>query len=288
MTPSMKNVLYTMAAVLLLAGCFHEPHEQTAGTGAVALALQWEQSGDAATPIHNITCTIGGITRVYAGAEEAAGELLHLPAGEYDLLVTANMTESEGYILGGLPAAKAGLPEVGVSLRDPASNPSQAWFAVARARVREGEVSVVEARLQRLLSTLTVNIANLPAGTAVTRTLSNVAGEVILTAQDGGGRYGIPGSVTAPDITLPGHSTNLLPAAAGAERCLLTLSLVTPAGIPLTVVCDVPRTEAGKGYTLDLDYTRLRPYMYIDSSSINPWADGWTVSGEILNPENIR
>lgn len=285
MMPAMKNILYTIAAVLLLTGCFHQFHEKMDGTGSVAVALRWEQAGDAGTPIHSLTFSVGGFTKAYASAEEAASDLLQLPAGEYDILVTANMTEADGYLLSGMPATRAGLPEVRVSLRDPASNTSQAWFGVARASVREGEVTVVETKLQRLLSTLTVNIANLPEGTVITRTLSNVAGEVILTAQDGGGRYGVPGSGTVPDITLPGGAVNLLPTASGAQRCILTLGITSAAGIPLTVVCDAPRTEPGKGYTLDLDYNTLQPYMYISPSSISSWADGWTVSGEILNPK---
>lgn len=287
MMPAMKNILYTIVAVLLLTGCFHEFHEKMDGTGSVAVALQWEQADDAATPVHSITCSVGGFTKAYTGAEEAASDLLQLPAGEYDILVTANMTEADGYVLSGLPATRAGLPEVRVSLRDPASNPSQAWFGVGHASVKEGELTLVEIKLQRLLSTLTVRIANLPEGTAITQTLSNVAGEVILTAQDGSGRYGVPGSGTVPDITIPGSAVNLLPTASGAQRCILTLSITSAAGIPLTVVCDAPRTEPGKGYILDLDYTTLQPYMYISSSSISPWADGWTVSGEILNPQNF-
>ena len=43
--------------------------------------------------------------------------------------------------------------------------------------------------------------------------------------------------------------------------------------------------EVGKDYILDLDYNELQPYMYINSSSISPWEDGWTVDGEILNPQ---
>ena len=276
-----------LAAALLLTGCFHEFHEKMDGTGTMAVALQWEQAEDAATPIHNITYSTGGFTRSFAGAEEAASELLQLPAREYDILVTANMTEADGYIVSGMPATKAdgSLPEVKVSLKDPASSPAQAWFGVAHASVKDDDVTVVEPKLQRLLSTLTVNIANIPAGTTIALTLSKVAKEVILTAKDNTGRYGVPGSETVPDLTIPASTVSLFPTASGQERCILTIQLTSAAGIALTVVCNAPCMEVGKDYILDLDYNELQPYMYVNSSSISPWEDGWTVDGEILNPQ---
>ena len=282
----MRKFAIPMAA-LLLTGCFHEFHEKMDGTNTVAVALQWEQAEDAAIPIHNITYSAGGFTWNFASAEEAASQPLQLPDGEYDILVTANMTEADGYILSGMPATKAdgSLPEVKVSLKDPASSPAQAWFGVSHASVSEGDIAVAEPELQRLLSTLTVNIANIPAGTTMTLTLSNVAKEVILTAKDNTGRYGVPSGETVADITIQGNALNLLPTASGLDRCFLTIELTSAAGIPLTVVCDAPCMKVGKGYTLDLDYTKLQPYMYINSSSINPWEDGWTISGEILNPQ---
>ncbi len=285
---TMKKILYTITAALLLAGCFHEFHEKSDGTGSVAAALRWEQPGDAGTPVHGLTCSIGGFTKVYASAEELASGFLQLPAGEYDILVTANMAASDGYVLDGLPATRADgvLPEVKASLKDPASNPAQAWFGVAHAHVKEGDVSIVDLALQRLLCTLTVNVANLPSGTTVAVSPTNAAGEVLLTSQDGSGRYGEPGSGIIGDIIIPGHAVKLLPTASGQERCFLTLRFTPVAGIPLTVDCDAPRMETGRSYTLDLDYTKLKPCIYISSGSISPWEDGWTVSGEVLNPQN--
>ena len=78
---------------------------------------------------------------------------------------------------------------------------------------------------------------------------------------------------------------NLLPTVAGKDRCKLKLDIVSGAGVALSTICDVPRLDPGKGYTLNLDYDKLQPYMYITSSSISPWEDGWTVSGEVLNPQ---
>ena len=40
---------------------------------------------------------------------------------------------------------------------------------------------------------------------------------------------------------------------------------------------------AGK-YTLKMKYAELKPFMHIDATRISDWEEGWTISGEILNP----
>ena len=40
---------------------------------------------------------------------------------------------------------------------------------------------------------------------------------------------------------------------------------------------------AGK-YTLKMKYAELKPFMHIDAMRISDWEEGWTISGEILNP----
>jgi hypothetical protein len=272
-------------AALLLTGCYHEFHEITADRSSVAVALQWEQPEDAGTLIHNITFSADGVTQSFDTPQEASADRLQLPDGEYDILVTANMTEDDSFILIGLPDTRAGLPDVRVSLKDPVSNPAQAWYGISHASVQKGKTTVVEAKLQRLMCTLTVNIANVPAGTTITHTLANVAKEVRLTAQDDAGRYGVPGTETVGKLTLDTYPINLFPTVSGKERSLLTLDIITAAGMELSVLCDAPRMEVGKSYILELDYTKLRPYMYITPYSISEWEEGWTVSGEILNSQ---
>ena len=77
----------------------------------------------------------------------------------------------------------------------------------------------------------------------------------------------------------------LLPTAGGQERCYLTLNVTTPDGTPLTYLADAPRMECGKTYVVKLDYTKLRPYMLLSAFTINDWTEGWTISGEIINPD---
>ncbi len=297
MTMAMRNFAIILAA-LLITGCFHEVHEFRPSeygdvpVGYIAPALQWDQADDAGAVIHNLTISVGGtgatFTKSFSSVEEASSELVQLPVGEYDILVTANMTEADGFILTGLPPTKAdaAMGSVKVSLKNPASSPAQAWYGVMHASVRQDAITMVDPVLRRLLSTLKVNIANMPAGTDMTMTLSDVAGNVDLTTKDAGGAYGLPAGEGVGDLALPAGPFNTLPTVSGKDRCKLTLD-ITPPGVPqLTVECDAPGIGLGKVCTLNLDFNTLKPYMYISTVTISPWEDGWTVNGEILNPQD--
>lgn len=203
------------------------------------------------------------------------------------------------------------LPDTRVSLAEPSSSPRQSWYAVTHATVREDEITVAEFHLQRLLSELSVIVSNVPTGAAITASVERVARDVLLTHRDGLGRYGVPdrddfltvtlgaltaaatvpdGSPSGPAATVPdgfavGVTRTLMPTAGGQPRCYLTLTVTTPEGTPLTYLADAPRMECGRAYVVELDYTKLRPYMLLSAFTINEWTEGWTISGEIINPD---
>lgn len=285
-----------MVAAVLFTGCYHKMHELKpsewgdVSVGYVASTFQWDQADDAAEAIHDITLSFGGsaasFTNNYDSVEDVSADLVQLPVGDYDVLVTANMTEADGYILTGLPATRAGLGNIKVSLKNPASSPAQAWYGVTHVTVTEDDICVEEINLQRLLSTLAVSIDNLPSGADVVLTLSNIARNVDLTAKDSGGNYGLPSTELVGDLNIPNGTNRLLATASGKERCMLTVDITTQAGLKLTSLCDAPRMEVGKTYTLNLDFNAISPYMYLTTYNISDWEVGWTVSGEVLNPNN--
>lgn len=299
------------AAALLLAGCFHNYHELRPSewgdgveVGYLVTSLLWEHEEDGSTYIDDVVVAakngIASRTVHYGNQYQASNELMQLPVGEYDVLVTVNMSDADGFTITGMPATKGiasdlMLDDVIVSLKNPASSPLQAWYGIEHVSINSGKVAVAEPVLQSLLSVFSLDIDNIPAGTQVTVSVSNVAKDVILTAKDGSGRYGRPVSSEADSITLGVYNQTasgtlsikdftILPTALGKERCIITLDITTPAGQHLICKADAPRTECGKSYTLNMDFNTLKPYMYVASSNINEWNEGWTVTGEILNP----
>ena len=160
------------AAMMLLTACYHDKHEFTLNeydgkpVGYVTPQLLWEDEADADAAaigsIDNLSFQVQGSSgvsraRSFSSIEESADWLQQLPAGEYDILVTADMDEPSGYILTatGTPAENM-LTPTSVSLKDAASSPRQAWYAVTHVTIREDEITVAEYQLQRLLPTLTV------------------------------------------------------------------------------------------------------------------------------------
>ncbi len=310
----MKKIfpLMAAAAMMLLTACYHDQHEFTPNefdgkpVGYVTPQLLWEDEADAAAvgSIDNLSFQVQGSngvsrSRSFTSIEESADWLQQLPAGEYDILVTADMDEPSGYVLvsSGSPAGNLLTPTT-VALRDAASSPRQSWYAVTHVTVRKDEITVAEFQLQRLLPTLTVNVTGVPTGTTIAIQVEQVAESVLLTAKDADGRYGVIQSPqTAADFGLLTPATDdattlrldgkrLMPTAASQSRSLLRITTTEADGNVLVSTADCPRMELGRYYTLDFQYAALAPYMRFEAMTINDWQEGWTISGEILNPTN--
>jgi len=316
--------LMALAAMLLLSACYHDQHEEMPSeygdqpVGYLTPLLLWEDEDEAeagaTTTIDDIRFTVSGTNGTTAAnrfnnTEAAADWLQQLPVGNYDLLVTVDMDEANGYILGNVGTdtrsttradedVTTALPDTRVSLADPSSSPAQSWYAVTHATVKADEVTVAEFHLQRLLSELTVIVHNVPTGAAISASVERVAHDVLLTHRDGQGRYGVAdredfltvslGALAADPAdaaTLRHDDHTLMPTAGGQPRCYLTLAVTTPEGTRLSYLADAPRMECGKTYVVELDYTKLRPYMLLEAFTINDWTEGWVISGEIINPD---
>ena len=44
--------------------------------------------------------------------------------------------------------------------------------------------------------------------------------------------------------------------------------------------------KSGGKYQINLEYEEMKPYMYLTSTKIDDWTEGWIYRGEILNPED--
>ena len=168
----MKKIfpLMAAAAMMLHTACYHDQHEETPSeygdqpVGYLTPLLLWEDQSDGNSAIDDIRFTVSGtggttVANRFNNTDAAADWLQQLPVGDYDLLVTVDMDEANGYILedaGTRATTRAdeelhtALPDTRVSLAEPSSSPAQAWYAVTHATVKADEITVAEFHLQRL------------------------------------------------------------------------------------------------------------------------------------------
>lgn len=304
-----------IAASLTLSACRHKNHfevdlprdEQSqkypgSPIGYLGNDLSWEDIADVKSSITHLKYFVTGAgvkeEREFASPQEASEWMLPLPAGEYDVLVAANMNKANGFSLSETAPTRAvalSLPTVYSYLDNPSFNPKQAWSGIAHVSVAADAMTTVHLDLDRLLALFTLKVKNLPEGNTIDVSIRNAADYVTLTALRAGGRYGLPSDKISADISL-GHLTfanaqseinefKVFPTATGIEKTMLIFHIVTSEGIHLDYEGEAPAMENGKKYVLELDYNTLTPYMYITSTSINDWTDAWSFNGEVLNPQ---
>ena len=255
-------IFLAVAAMMLLTACCDDKQElqpnQYGGkpVGYLTPLLLWEDEADAGMPIDDIRFTVSGtggttVTQRFDNTGTAADWLQQLPVGDYDVLVTVDMDEAHGYVLEN--AATRGTTRADEATVTTALPDTRVSLADPSSSPRQSWYAVTHATVRE--DFLTVSLGALAADPADAATLRH-------------------------------DDHTLMPTAGGQERCYLSLNVTTPDGTSLTYLADAPRMECGKAYVVELDYTKLRPYMLLSAFTINDWTEGWTISGEILNPTN--
>lgn len=288
-----------MMAALSLTACYHDVHDYldpSSGMGYLTASLSYEYPEDVEVPLDNICIRVldDGATEStndFDTRDDAASWLKHLAVGEYDVLITQDMLPADGYEL------KDGV----VRLAEPASSPDQSWYAMAHVTITSDRLSVADLQLKRLMATLQVNISNVPDGVGIGVTVDHMAAGVDLMKDDDGGRLGRPsddyiavpltmasGGSATRTVSLTSGMHSLLPTSAAYDRTDLSISITTAEGKELFCIGDTPRMESGHTYIIDLDYTKLQPYMYFEWYRINDWVEGAVINGAVELPEEEK
>lgn len=310
-------LLLMAAAALSVGSCQYKTHfpedmpqdEQTDkypapdGLGYLGNDLEWEDIADVKSDITHLKYTVTGANGVKEVHEfntptEASEWMIPLPVGEYDVLVAANMDKANGFELGETVPTKAShtLPATYTRLTNASSNPKQAWNGIAHVKVENNKMATVHLDLDRLLALFTLKLTNVPEGTTIEVSMRNAASYVTLTTERTAGHWGEPSTATSDDITLGTLTASnaltgidefkVFPTAKGLMGTILLFHIKTNKGLDLDYVGQAPLMENGKKYILELDYTKLTPFMLITTEcTINDWTDSWSYDGEILNPE---
>ena len=82
------------------------------------------------------------------------------------------------------------------------------------------------------------------------------------------------------------EAVRVMPTAQGKSGSQLGLFLTTTDGVTFECVVDAPRMKPAGKYELTLSYNELKPYLRVSAIKITDWKYGWTISGEILDPNN--
>lgn len=310
-------ILLTAAAALTLGACTHKPHFEVdmpqdatpgkysapEGQGFLGNELTWEDVADVQSTISNLKFTVTGPNGVkevheFNNPAEASEWMIPLPAGDYDVLVTANMDADNGFELSETPPTKAGLtiPDTYAWLSDPSSNPDQVWNGIGHVRVENDKMATAHVDLDRLLAVFTLKFTHVPEGATIDVSMRNAAHYVTLTKEYATGHWGEPSAEISDDIVLGKITASnaltlidefkVLPTAKGLMGTILLFHIKTDKGLEQEYMGQAPLMENGKTYILELDYTKLTPYMFITAGgSINDWTETWIYGGEILNPE---
>ena len=291
-----RNVfLYVFACVLVccMSSCDKNVHEGEYGVSAF-LTLEDEQDATQITVKDSylwIYKNSGTLVQEFAfeNAEELASQRFKLDAGHYVFVSAINCRTM-------LTVKDKGNMET-LQLSAPTSDclPERAFYGTSQLDVSGNGNQQVQLTLRRVLSELSVTITGVPSGLKLTAKALESAEGVYLARKDVNGTFGLPASETISEINIPevvekGNVITtgvirLMPTAQGKSNSKLNLFLET-GGNSFECMVEAPKMNVAGQYELVLPYKDLKPYLKVSATKINDWKEGWTIDGEILNPNN--
>ncbi len=288
--------MLTMAVLSYFAACDNDPHE---GERGLAIALGWQDESDKGTPIDDLRLWIykadGEPVEEYRydNARDIASRLYELPAGDYVLVAAANLVEpfalEEGIGNGVKPYE--GLT---FTLSDASASPAHAFYGVTEVSVSGEGVERTSILLRRVLAELDVTLEGVPDGATLAVSVTDAATGLLPACKDADGEYGtatnhantaVLPEATASGGTLSTATMRLMPTVADSDRSHLHFLLTLADGTVQEFDADAPAMKPSGKYQVTLQYADMKPYMWLDPLSINDWTEGWTIGGEILNPD---
>lgn len=289
--------MFAIAIMALPASCDDDAHKDERG---VAIALSWQDEADQGTAINDILLWIYkedgeavGEYR-YGNAKEIASTLYELEAGDYVLIAGVNLVSP--FSVGQAVADGMKTYEELVFLLDDAgASPPHAHYGVTAIHVQGSGVERACVSLRRVLAELTVTIEDAPTGASLSVSVTDAADGIRPARKDSDGGYGSAAggadTVFLPEAAeqegrIATGTVRLMPTVPDSDRSHLHF-LLTLADVGIREFdADAPVMKPSGKYELTLKYGDMKPYMRLSAADINDWTEGWTIDGEILNPEN--
>lgn len=283
----------------LLASCDHDVHDGE-GDGGLSVSLAWADEADEGTEVKDVKTWIVNATdgtqvaqSQYGSAQEMAKERYDLPKGNYRILITTNLVDP--FTISEQTRAVDNINSLAIGLSDPSASPEHAYYGVTDIVIDKEDVHyITRSDMRRILAELTIVIEGVPENTVISGKVLNVATGLLPLQKNEDGTFGtasytkeecdIPLKIAVPDETLKTETLRLMPTANGFHTTKLFIQLISPDDTVRNYDIEAPVMKSGGKYQINLEYEEMKPYMYLTSTKIDDWTEGWVYRGEILNP----
>ena len=283
----------------LLASCDHDVHDGE-GDGGLSVSLAWADEADEGTEVKDVKTWIVNATdgtqvaqSQYGSAQEMAKERYDLPKGNYRILITTNLVDP--FTISEQTRAVDNINSLAIGLSDPSASPEHAYYGVTDIVIDKEDVHyITRSDRRRILAELTIVIEGVPENTVISGKVLNVATGLLPLQKNEDGTFGtasytkeecdIPLKIAVPGETLKTETLRLMPTANGFHTTKLFIQLISPDDTVRNYDIEAPVMKSGGKYQINLEYEEMKPYMYLTSTKIDDWTEGWVYRGEILNP----
>lgn len=287
--------LLTLAVMLLMLAqsCGKSFHSEE--NGSVSVELTFADPEDAEkTELNDVRLWIfnsdGSLVDKfgYGAAAELALQRYHLKAGRYLFVTAENLTD---------PFTYSGDIATGLffGLGNPDSSPEHAFYGVTEAEAKDDGSGIVRSEIRRVLSELTIMTTEAPSRARLNATVRSVATGIFPARKGSDESYGLAAKDEVKGINIPeGKESDgsirtpvlrLMPSYEGCLTTLIHITVTLPNGIVHESDIMTPVMHPSGKYILTFRYPEMSAYMTVTPYKINEWTEGWTVNGEILNPE---
>lgn len=283
----------------LLASCDHDVHDGE-GDGGLSVSLAWADEADEGTEVKDVKTWIVNATdgtqvaqSQYGSAQEMAKERYDLPKGNYRILITTNLVDP--FTISEQTRAVDNINSLAIGLSDPSASPEHAYYGVTDIVIDKEDVHyITRSDMRRILAELTIVIEGVPENTVISGKVLNVVTGLLPLQKNEDGTFGtasytkeecdIPLKIAVPGETLKTETLRLMPTANGFHTTKLFIQLISPDDTVRNYDIEAPVMKSGGKYQINLEYEEMKPYMYLTSTKIDDWTEGWVYRGEILNP----
>ena len=285
----------------LLISCDHDVHDGE-GDGGLSVSLAWADEADEGTEVKDVKTWIVNATdgtqvaqSQHGSAQEMAKERYDLPEGNYRILTTTNLVDP--FTISEQTRAVDNISSLVIGLSNPSASPDHAYYGVTDIGIDKSNVTyITKNEMRHILAELTIFIEGVPDNFAMIGKVLNVATGLLPLQKNEDGTFGtasytkeecdIPLRIAVPGETLKTETLRLMPTANGLHTTKLFIQLISPGGVVSNYDIEAPVMKSGGKYQINLEYEEMKPYMYLTSTKIDDWTEGWVYRGEILNPED--